>query len=59
MPGVGSEASKLREALRAAFPGAKVSLRSQPRPGPRRPDWRARIAAGALAVQAAECRDSR
>lgn len=43
MPGVVSESSKLKEALGAAFPGARVSLRSQPHSGSRRPDWRARI----------------
>jgi len=43
MPGAGDDASKLKGALGAAFPGARVSLRSQPRSGPRRAEWRARI----------------
>ena len=39
----GDAASKLREALGAAFPAARVTLRSQPRTGSSRADWRVRI----------------
>jgi len=48
MPEAGDEASKLREALAAAFPGARLSLRSQSRSGLQGTNWRAKIEAEAL-----------
>ena len=48
MSQVGDAASRLREALGAVFPGARMSLRSQPRSGSRSAAWRVRIDTEAL-----------